>query len=58
MVPSRDHHARANEHPLAAKAWEDVPNYARTDGQFWLTHEHVVIEPPGTGPGMFDTDGD
>ncbi len=56
--PSRDHHARANEHPLAAKAWEDVPNYARTDGQFWLTYEHVVIEPPGTGPGMFDSDGD
>ena len=56
--PSRDHHASANEHPLAAKAWEDVPNYARTDGQFWITHEHVVIEPPGTGPGMFDTDGD
>ena len=56
--PSRDHHASANEHPLAAKAWEDVPNYARADGQFWLTHEHVVIEPPGTGPGMFDTDGD
>ena len=56
--PSSDHHASANEHPLAAKAWEDVPNYARTDGRFWLTHEHVVIEPPGTGPGMFDTDGD
>ena len=56
--PSRGHHASANEHPLAAKAWEDVPNYARTDGQFWLTHEHVVIEPPGTGPGMFDTGGD
>jgi len=56
--PSRDHHASANEHPLAAKAWEDVPNYARTDGQFWLTHEHVVIEPPGTDPGMFDSDGD
>ena len=56
--PSRDHHASANEHPLAAKAWEDVPNYARTDGQFWLTHEHVVIEPPDTGPGMFDTGGD
>ena len=56
--PSRDHHASANEHPLAAKAWEDVPNYARTDGQFWLTHEHVVSEPPGTGQGMFDTDGD
>ncbi len=52
--PSRDAHASANAHPLAAKAWEDVPNYARTDGQFWLTHEHVVSEPPGTGPGMFD----
>ena len=56
--PSRADHASANEHPLAAKAWEDVPNYARTDGQFWLTHEHVVVEPPNTGPGMFDTGGD
>ena len=56
--PSRDAHASANEHPLAAKAWEDVPNYARTDGQFWLTYEHVVVEPPDTGPGMFDSDGD
>ena len=56
--PSRDHQASANEHPLAAKAWEDVANYARTDGQFWFTYEHVVVEPPGTGPGMFDSDGD
>ena len=56
--PSRDAHAGANEHPLAAKAWEDVPNYARTDGQFWLTYEHVVIEPPDGGPGMFDPDAD
>ena len=56
--PSRDAHASANEHPLAAKAWEDVPNYARTDGQFWLTYEHVVIEPPDPGPGLFDSDGD
>ena len=54
--PSRADHASANEHPLAATAWEDVPNYARTDGQFWLTYEHVVIEPPDTGPGMFDSD--
>ena len=54
--PSRDAHARANEHPLAAKAWEDVPNYAGTDGQFWLTYEYVVVEPPDTGPGMFDSD--
>ena len=56
--PSRDAQAGANEHPLAAKAWEDVPNYARTDGQFWFTYEHVVVEPPATGPGMFDSDGD
>ena len=54
--PSRDAHVGASEHPLAARAWEDVPNYARTDGQFWLTYEHVVIDPPDTGPGMFDTD--
>ena len=26
--PSRADHASANEQPLAAKAWEDVPNYA------------------------------
>ena len=56
--PSRDSHMSANEHPLAAKAWEDVPNYARTDGQFWLTYEHVVVEPPDTGRGLFDSDGD
>ena len=56
--PSRDAQASANDHPLAAKAWQDVPNYARTDGQFWFTYEHVVIEPPDTGRGMFDSDGD
>ena len=56
--PSREAQACASEHPLAAKAWEDVPNYARTDGQFWMTHEHVVVEPPTAGPGLFDTDGD
>lgn len=56
--PSRDAQAGANEHPLAAKAWEDVANYARTDGQFWLTHEHVVVAPPDTGAGMFDPDTD
>ena len=54
--PSRAAHTGANEHPLASKAWEDVPNYARTDGQFWLTYEHVVVEPPDAGPGMFDSD--
>ena len=56
--PSRDHHASANEHPLAAKAWEDVPNYARTDGQFWLTHEHVVIETARHRPGHVRLGGD
>lgn len=56
--PNRDAQASANEHPLAAKAWEDVANYARTDGQFWMTYEHVVVEPPATGRGMFDSNGD
>ena len=56
--PNRDAQASANEHPLAAKAWEDVANYARTDGQFWFTYEQVVVAPPGTGRGMFDSDGD
>ena len=55
--PSRDHHASANEHPPAAKAWEDIPT-APAPTASWLTHEHVVIEPPGTGPCMFDSDGD
>ena len=56
--PNRDSHASANAHPLAAKAWDDVANYARTDGQFWLTYEHVVVAPPDTGRGMFDSNGD
>ena len=54
--PSRESQTSANEHPLAAEAWEDVPRYARTDGHFWFTHEHVVIGPPDTGRGMFDPD--
>lgn len=32
--------------PELAAAWEDVANYARTDGTFWLVKEHVIIPPP------------
>jgi hypothetical protein len=34
-----------------AAAWEDVPNYAKTTGTFWVTREHVYIPPPVVGPG-------
>ena len=30
---------------------EDVSNYAKTTGTFWVTKEHVYIPPPITGPG-------
>lgn len=52
--PSREAFEAAGDSPAQAEAWEDVPNYARTDGQFWLTHEHVAIVPPDSGPGLFD----
>lgn len=37
-----------------ARAWEDVGNYAKTTGEFWITHEHVVVPPPPTGPGTLE----
>jgi uncharacterized protein (TIGR02118 family) len=40
--------------PEIATAWEDVPNYAQTDGTFWLCREHVFIAPPATGPGLLE----
>lgn len=39
----------------AQAAWNDVGNYAKTTGTaFWLLAEHVVIEPPPTGPGTLE----
>jgi uncharacterized protein (TIGR02118 family) len=32
--------------PELKVAWDDVANYARTDGTFWLVKEHVLIPPP------------
>lgn len=52
--PNREVFDAAGEAPEQAAAWEDVANYARTDGHFWLTHEHVVRVPPDPGPGLFD----
>ncbi len=37
---------RAAETPEMAVAWEDVSNYAKTTGTFWVTKEHVYIPPP------------
>jgi uncharacterized protein (TIGR02118 family) len=34
-----------------SKAWDDVLNYAKPTGQFWVVKEHVYIPPPITGPG-------
>ena len=42
---------RAAETPAMAEAWEDVSNYAKTTGTFWLVKEHVYIPPPITRPG-------
>ena len=32
-------------------AWEDVLNYAKPNGTFWVVKEHVYIPPPIMGPG-------
>ena len=37
--------------PEMAAAWDDVSNYAKTTGTFWVAKEHVYIPPPITGPG-------
>ena len=42
---------RAAETSEMAVAWDDVSNYAKTTGTFWVTKEHVYIPPPITGPG-------
>lgn len=34
-----------------AGAWEDVLNYAKPTGTFWIVKEHIYIPPPITGPG-------
>ena len=34
-----------------AAAWEDVLNYAKPNGQFWIVKEHYYIPPPIMGPG-------
>lgn len=52
--PDRDTFTASADTPQQAAAWADVGNYARTDGSFWITHEHVVVAPPDTGPGSQD----
>jgi len=38
-----------------AAAWEDVPNYAKTTGTFWVVKEHIIMPPPERGPGLAST---
>lgn len=42
---------RAMSSENESAAWEDVLNYAKPTGQFWVVKEHVYIPPPITGPG-------
>ena len=44
----------AGDSPEVAAAWEDVANYAKTTGTFWLVREHVQIVPPYDGPGLLE----
>ena len=43
---------RASASPEVAVAWEDVGNYAQTNGTFWVVREHVIIPPPPRGAGL------
>lgn len=43
---------RASATPTATQAWDDVANYAKTTGTFWVVKEHVIVPPPDRGPGM------
>ena len=36
----------------AAAAWDDVANYARTDGNFWVAREHVLRGRAYSDPGL------
>ena len=38
-----------------AEAWEDVSNYAKPTGTFWIAREHVYIPPPISGPGSLSS---
>ena len=48
----------ARDTPEVKVAWEDVANYARTDGTFWLVKEHIIIPPPPSGPGLLKREDD
>ncbi len=46
---------RSAESPQEAAAWDDVLNYAKPTGTFWIVKEHVYIPPPITGPGSLSS---
>ena len=42
----------AADSPEGQAAWDDVSNYAKTSGTFWIVKEHVIVPPPDLGPGL------
>lgn len=49
-----DDYKAAAESDDAKAAWDDVANYARTDGNFWLAREHVLRERKYDDPGLLN----
>ena len=47
---------RADDSPEVAAAWEDIPNFAKPTGTWWLTREHVYIPRPILGPGSLSNE--
>jgi uncharacterized protein (TIGR02118 family) len=39
-------YAEARASPEAAAAWEDLKQYAKPVGTFWVLQEHVLVPPP------------
>jgi uncharacterized protein (TIGR02118 family) len=52
--PDRATLDRASASPEVAIAWEDVKQYAKTTGTFWVTREHVVQPPAPDRPGTLE----
>lgn len=42
---SEDAYLTAAASPEVAAAWEDVPNYAKPTGTFWVVKDHVIVPP-------------
>ena len=43
---SEEDFIKASQSVEVAAAWDDVPNYAKLTGTFWVVREHVIVPPP------------